>query len=166
MARVDGAELGVAAAVGERRHLVAERPARNPLSEADDLARHFEAEKIGGAWRRRIKPFPLHEVGAVDAGGGDADQHLAGGGARHRAAAGLQHLRPAGGAHLDRGHVGRNGLHHLSRLRELVVVLCRAVVRPSRRRLRRLLKMRNGCALHNGPHAEEAKGPSRSTHND
>jgi hypothetical protein len=111
VALVDGAVFGVAAAVGERRHVVADGPAGRAVSKSYDLARDFEAEKIGRARRCRVEALALHEVGAVDPRRLDADQHFPGRGARHRATARNQHLRPARGRHLDHGHIGRHGPH-------------------------------------------------------
>jgi hypothetical protein len=64
---VDDGQLGVAAAGQERHH----------PSAVLGLTGAFEARDVGrGARRRRIAAGALGEIGAVDAGGADADQHL------------------------------------------------------------------------------------------
>ena len=69
-------KLGVAAAGQERHHALA----------LLGLAGALEPRDVDGrAGRRRIAPGPLHQVGAVHAGGADADQDLALAGNRIRA---------------------------------------------------------------------------------
>ena len=46
-------------------------------SRRDHFTRDFEPEHIARAWRRRIEPAALQDVGPVDPRRGDLDQHLA-----------------------------------------------------------------------------------------
>src|SRR5436190_24158947 len=68
--------LRVAAADHERHHLVADLPARHAVAERDHLARDLEARNVRRAFRWRIKTLALHDIGPVDAGGGDLDQNF------------------------------------------------------------------------------------------
>ena len=77
--------FGVTAAYDQRHDLVGFLPARRTRSARDDFAGDFQSGNIGGTWRRRIKPHALHDVGPVNAGGGDLDQDLAGAWLGHRA---------------------------------------------------------------------------------
>ena len=75
--------FGIAAARDQRADLLADERL-SALARLDDLAGDLEAEDVGRAGRRRIEPAPLEDVGPVDAGRGDLDQHFAGPGSRHR----------------------------------------------------------------------------------
>ena len=88
-----GAVLRVAAARHQRADLVAHAPLRHRTVHRDDPPGDLEPRDVGGARRHRIVAAPLQHVGAVHAGGGDGDEHLAGAGRGHRPRAGLQHLR-------------------------------------------------------------------------
>ena len=99
------AVFGIAAAIGQCGDLVAGFPACHAAAEGDDFARDLEPQQIGGAGRRRIKPFTLHHVRAVDAGGGDFDQDFAGSGDGHRAGCAAQHIRFAWRANFNDLHV-------------------------------------------------------------
>jgi len=98
----------VAAAMGERRHFIAQRPAAYALAESDDLAADLEPGQRRGIGRRVVGAAALPEVGRVEAGCRDADQHLAGarlrGGQAHR----LQHFWAAELGDGDGGHFGRD----------------------------------------------------------
>ena len=98
------AVLGVAAAVDERAHLVAELPARDARADGCHLAGDLEAGQRRVARRRRIEPGALHEVGTVDAGRGHLDQDLAGRRLGRGHGLRLQDLGPAGRGDLDRRH--------------------------------------------------------------
>ena len=98
------AVFGVTAADDERHDLVAILPAGGPGPARDDFAGDFEPGNIGGARGRRIKAHPLHDVGPVDAGGGDLDQNLAGARRRRRALLRDQNVRSARRADRDDRH--------------------------------------------------------------
>ncbi len=74
--------LGVAAAGEQGAHLVADRPARDALAEAATSPLHSSPGYSRRTGRRRVEALALHEVGAVDAGRDDVDEHLAGAGGR------------------------------------------------------------------------------------
>ena len=121
-AQIDGAILGIATTVGQRGDALAPVPAGDVGTDRDDFARDFEAEQVGRAGRWRIKTLTLHDVRAIHARGGDADQHFARAGAGNRAAAGREDLRTAGGLHLDHGHrVGRGRAQQRSLVHRSVV---------------------------------------------
>ena len=71
------AEFRVAAARHQAADAVAEPKARRTLAQPDHRAGDLEAGNVGCARRRRIGPLALQDVGAVDAGRLDLDQHLA-----------------------------------------------------------------------------------------
>ncbi len=75
--------FGIAAARDERADLLADEVS-SALSRFDDRAGHFESEDVRRSGRRRIEAPALEDVGPIDAGRGDLDQHLARADARHR----------------------------------------------------------------------------------
>ncbi len=93
--------FGVAGADDERADSVARLP---PAAAGHHLTGDFEAHDRRRAGRHRVAAEPLEDVGPVDAGGVDPDQHLAGAGRRHRARDRHQHLGAAGGGGVDGGH--------------------------------------------------------------
>src|SRR5882762_686583 len=72
-----GAVLGVAAALNERGHRVADAPSRDAFADGFDGARELQARNVGSAWRHRIVAGALHGVGAIDAGADDLDEDFA-----------------------------------------------------------------------------------------
>ena len=66
------------------------------LAELGDAAAALEADRVGGAGRRRVEALPLQGVGAVDRRGDDLDEDLAGAGARGVDLADGQDLGAAG----------------------------------------------------------------------
>ncbi len=79
LALVDDRELALATAADDAHHAVALGEARRAVAERLDLAGELEAgDVLRAAGRRRVAAAALHHVGAVDAGGADADEHLAG----------------------------------------------------------------------------------------
>lgn len=68
--------LGVASAGEQRTHSVTDVPVVHALTEFGDDTRAFEAEYLARSWRRRILALPLHQIGAVDGGGGHIDDDL------------------------------------------------------------------------------------------
>ncbi len=52
--------------------------ASTPATDRFDFARDLEAQRVGRARRRRVEAGALHQVGTIDAGGGDADQDFTG----------------------------------------------------------------------------------------
>ena len=105
--RGHAAELGIAAAIGQRTDGFARpRPVHVRRNAVDD-ARHVEPEHHGRAGRRRVEPAPLLHVGPVHGGGGDPDQHLAGSRRGYRALDQAQHLWAAGRADMNRFHLDR-----------------------------------------------------------
>ena len=77
------------------RSPAAKRSAPGP--ERDDLARELHAGDVRrGAGRCRVQPAPLHHVRAVQAGGADRDEHLAG--ARRRGRDGPRRGSPSRGS--------------------------------------------------------------------
>ena len=103
------AVLGVTAARYERAHLVPFAPALHAWSARGDGARHLEAGNVAGARRRRIFAFALHQVRAIDAGSGDADQHLARPRARQRHLDRLKDVRTARLGDTDGNHYESRG---------------------------------------------------------
>src|SRR6266581_283755 len=98
------AVFGVAAALHERGHRVADAPFLHAFAERGDAAGELQTRDVGGARRHRIVAGALHRVGAVDAGGRDADQDFAALRLGNRARADFQHLGPARPGDLDRAH--------------------------------------------------------------
>ena len=80
LALVHDRELGLAAAADDPHHAIALGEARRARRRAPRrLAGQLEAGDVRrAAGRRGIAPAQLQHVGAVDAGRGDADEHLAG----------------------------------------------------------------------------------------
>ena len=77
-ALVDDGELGLAAAGDDRHHAVAGLEAADAAAAGDDLARELEAgDVLRRAGRGRVVAGELHQVGAVEARGADADEQLA-----------------------------------------------------------------------------------------
>jgi hypothetical protein len=72
-----GAEFRIAATGDERANLVADFEFADISCAFDYFARNFHSENRRGAFRRRVKPFRLQEIGAVQARARDLDQHLA-----------------------------------------------------------------------------------------
>ena len=68
--------------------LVADRPPVDPLAQAGDPAGALQTRVRRGAGRWVVVPFALQQVGPVDRGGGDRDEHLA------RAGDGVRYLLP------------------------------------------------------------------------
>jgi hypothetical protein len=93
------AVLGVSAACDERAHAVAVLPARRGAvfgrADLHDGARDFESWQIGCAGRRGITTEALHDIGSIDAGRGNLDEHFIGPGFGDWPIDGLQHLRSA-----------------------------------------------------------------------
>src|SRR5882762_3922488 len=99
-----GAVLGVAAALNERGHRVADAPSRDAFADDFDGARELQARNVGSAWRHRIVAGALHGVGAIDAGADDLDEDFALLRPRDGARADSQHLRSSRLGDLDRAH--------------------------------------------------------------
>ena len=71
-------QLGLAASSHDRHHAVALGEALGARAECLDLAGELQARDVGGgAGRRRVGAPPLEHVRAVQAGGADANEHLA-----------------------------------------------------------------------------------------
>jgi hypothetical protein len=104
--------FGIAAAGDERADLVALMPFGDALAEPRDRAGDFEAEDRRSARRRRVIAGALQDIRPVDPGGGDADQHLAGGGTRHRAGGERQRLGSARRGQADIPHLLRDKRCH------------------------------------------------------
>ncbi len=104
VALVDRDELRVAAAGEQRAHAVADAPARRTRADGRDRARHLEPQVRRRACGRRVRALALAEVGAVDAGGGHADQDLSGAGDRIREVGEGEDVGAAGGGEGDRAH--------------------------------------------------------------
>src|SRR5690606_19338635 len=110
----DGDALGVAAAGQQRADLVALRQVRHALADGRDDAGALQPEHLGRAGRRRIVALALQEVGAVDAGGGDLDDDLAGSGLGRGdvgddealGSSGLFHDHGSHGSHRSEGTLG------------------------------------------------------------
>ena len=76
-ALVDDRQLGLAAAGHDRHHAVAGLEALDAGADLDDLARELEAgDVLGRAGRGGVAAAELHHVGAVEAGGADADEEV------------------------------------------------------------------------------------------
>ena len=73
----DGDLLGVAAAGEQRADLVADRPAGDALAERRRSAGALQAGVGRGAGRRGVEAAALQQVGPVDGGRDDVDEHLA-----------------------------------------------------------------------------------------
>ena len=117
MVGVDQTVLGITAAVGETAQCVADFPARDAFAHGGDDAGDFQPQKIGCAGGRGIQPFALHHVRAVDAGGGDFDQHFA-------------CFRGGNGALCQREHVGATGFtdfNHVHGLHGYPVIFCSSI---------------------------------------
>ena len=99
--RGHGSVFAVAVADHQGTDLVAILPLGNAVATLDDGAGAFQAGDVRRAGRHRIAPHALQAIGAVHAGGGDADQHFARFRFGHRADARDQHLRTAGRIDLD-----------------------------------------------------------------
>ena len=66
------------------------------------LAGGFQSQDFAGAGRRRVMPFALHQVGAVDGGGAHPDEHLVSRGRGVGDLGELEHFGAAGAAGDDR----------------------------------------------------------------
>src|SRR6266513_456725 len=98
------AVLGVAAALDERGHPIADAPSRDAFADRRDATRELQPRNVGRARRHRIVAGALHGIGAVDAGGGDRDEELARLRLRNGARADSEHLRSSRLGDLDREH--------------------------------------------------------------
>ena len=97
--------FGIAAANHQRANLVADFPVRHARSQRDDLTRDLQSGNIRRALWRRIQTLALHDIGPVDARGGNLDQNFACARRGHRALFGNKHLRSAGRCDADCSHV-------------------------------------------------------------
>ena len=80
---MDDRQLRLAAAADDRHHAVALGEALGAGPAADDLAGQLQPGDVRRrAGRRRVEAALLHHVGAVEAGGAHAHEHLAGAGHR------------------------------------------------------------------------------------
>ena len=70
--------FGIAAAGEQRAHLIARSHATDALAHLEHLARALQAEDGASARRWRVAARALHQIGAIDGGGFDADAHLPG----------------------------------------------------------------------------------------
>ena len=68
--------FGVATTGEQRAHPVADLPAVHALAELGNDTGAFEAEDLAGSRRGWIHALPLHQIGAIDGGGGDVDDDL------------------------------------------------------------------------------------------
>ena len=83
LALVHRAQLSLATAADDRHHAVALGETLGAGAARDDLAGELETRDVGRrAGRRRVVAGPLVDVGAVEAGGAHAHEHLAGAGLR------------------------------------------------------------------------------------
>ena len=69
-------QLGVAPAGQQRAHLLADHPVGDAVAEGDDAAGALEPGVGRGAGWWVVQAHPLHDVGAVDGGRRDLDEHL------------------------------------------------------------------------------------------
>jgi len=70
-------ELGLGAAAGDAEDAAAGLPPEDGGADGDDLAGELEAGDIAGsAGRRRVMAAALEDIGAIEAGGVDADEDL------------------------------------------------------------------------------------------
>ena len=111
IALVDHGVFGIAAAGDEGADGCSNRKAIGTLALRHHRAREFEAGNVGSARRRVVAALTLQNVGAVDAGGSDGDQDLAGAGLGDRACFRPEDLGAAGGRHADRRHRFGNARH-------------------------------------------------------
>src|SRR5262249_58788913 len=70
-----------------------------------DRTGDLESRNVGGARGRRITAQPLEDVGTIDAGGDDLDQHFACRGRRPGTLRRHEHVRVAGMCDFNRDHV-------------------------------------------------------------
>jgi len=103
------AELRVAAAVGQRAHLIPQCQIDDVRAKSRDLSGDLESEDGTGIGRDGVSPQALQDIGTIDAGRVHADQHLLRCGTRHRGLRHLQHLRAAGARAFDQIHLTRQG---------------------------------------------------------
>jgi hypothetical protein len=80
----------------QRADLGADLPLSDALARFHHRARAFEARDVRRAGRHRVAAHALQAIGAVDPGGGDPDQHLAGLRLGHGPGHRHQHFGPAG----------------------------------------------------------------------
>ena len=81
LALVHDAQLGLAAAAHDRHHAIALGEARRARAERGDLAGELEPRDVRRRTRRGgVAALALEHVGAVEPGGADAHEHLAGAG--------------------------------------------------------------------------------------
>ncbi len=105
-------QLRLRAAADDRHHAISHREALGSAGWAPSAttspASSMPGMSCGRAGRRRVQPAQLHHVAAVQPGGADAHEHLAG--ARHRIGVLLDHdllLANGGGAHRCKPTAGR-----------------------------------------------------------
>ena len=101
--RGDGAVFRVAAAGHQRAHVLADCQ-RVDAVHSHDLAAHLEAGNVGGPGGRGVFAHPLHDVGTIDAGGRDADEHFTGARLWNGTGGEPQHLGAARAGDFDRVH--------------------------------------------------------------
>ena len=90
----------------------------------------LQPDDLRRARRRRVVALALHEVGAVDPGRHDVDEHLARPGDRVGRRSPAQHLRPTGRFQRDRVHVREGSAVEHWPLRHLVLRTPRLELRP------------------------------------
>ena len=95
---------GVATTADQGTDEIAGVPAGDLVAQCDDLTRHFQAWQVTRPRRRRVQPLPLHDVRAVDARRGDANQDFSPARRRIRTFDRSQDIRCARRADLDRNH--------------------------------------------------------------
>src|SRR3984885_813867 len=105
--------LAVAVADHQRADLVAVLPLSDAWAEFHHDAGAFQAGNVGRTRRHRVAAHALQAVCAVDAGAGNADQHLAGFRFRYGTRGGHQHLGAAGLPDLDDGLRGGDVGEHV-----------------------------------------------------
>lgn len=96
--------LGIAAAIGQGADPVTDDELVDPCADRDHFSRHFQARNRAHSRLHRVLAGALNDVGTVDPGGVNADQHFAGGRHRQRFPTRLQDLGAARLGDFNEGH--------------------------------------------------------------
>ncbi|MNR26173.1 hypothetical protein D3C85_1433670 [compost metagenome] len=96
--------LRIPAAIGQRTHAIAEDELSDALADRHDFTGHFQPGDGAHAGFHRVLARALDHVGAVDAGGVDADQYFAGPRGGDGDLVGLQDFGASGLGDFNLGH--------------------------------------------------------------
>lgn len=100
-----GAELCIAATIGQGTDLVAQAVFIDAVAQRNHFAGHFQARYRAHAGFHWVLAGALQGIGTINPGGMHADQNFAGAGRGHCNLTGLENLGAAEGGDFNLGHV-------------------------------------------------------------